>query len=55
VGEVIVKYLQLFIIRLKILRNPERNKDVIISDKMLKFHQDIREKISLKYSIMVKG
>jgi hypothetical protein len=52
--ERILKYLQLFIIRLKILRNPERNKDVIINDQMLKFHQDIRKKISLKYSMMVK-
>lgn len=54
IGEMIVKYLQLFIIRLKILRDPERNKDVIVNDHMLKFHQDIRKKVSLKYSILIK-
>lgn len=52
--EVIVKYLQLFVIRLKIAWDPERNKDVIVNDQMLKFHQDIREKISLKYSLVIK-
>ena len=31
-----------------------KNKDVIVSDNMLKFHQDIREKVSLKYNIKVK-
>ncbi|MDR3168627.1 MAG: hypothetical protein LBU27_02510 [Candidatus Peribacteria bacterium] len=53
-GEFFVKYLQLFIIRLKILRDPERNKDVVLKDTMLKFHQDIREKISLKYRMLIK-
>ncbi|MDR0650198.1 MAG: hypothetical protein LBG59_02030 [Candidatus Peribacteria bacterium] len=54
IGEILVKYAQLFVIRLKILRDPERNKDVITNDQMLKFHKDIREKISLKYSIAIK-
>jgi hypothetical protein len=53
-GEWIAKFFQLCIIRLKILRDPERNKDVVINDQMLKFHQDIREKISLKYSVAIK-
>lgn len=52
--ERLVKHLQKTIIRLKILINPWKNRDVIISDSMLKFHQDIREKISLKYNIKVK-
>jgi hypothetical protein len=52
--EILVKYLQKAIIRLKIIRNPVWNKDVIISNSMLKFHQDIREKVSLKYSVKVK-
>jgi len=52
--EYLVKYLQLLLIRLKILRDPERNKNVILNDHMLKFHQDIREKVSLKYSIAIK-
>ena len=52
--EWIVKYIQKSIIRLKRIRNPIWNKDVIISDSMLKFHQDIREKISLKYNVKVK-
>ena len=52
--ESLVKHLQKAIIRLKRIRNPVWNKDVIISDTMLKFHQDIREKISLKYNIKVK-
>ena len=52
--EWIVKYIQKAIIRLKIMLNPVWNKDVIISDTMLKFHQDIREKVSLKYNIKVK-
>ena len=52
--ERIVKHIQKAIIRLKRMRNPVWNKDVIISDSMLKFHQDIREKISLKYNIKVK-
>ncbi|MDR2190943.1 MAG: hypothetical protein LBP53_07415 [Candidatus Peribacteria bacterium] len=54
IGEMFVKLLQLFVIRLKILRDPERNKDVIVNDQMLKFHQDIRKKVSLKYSILIK-
>lgn len=52
--ERIVKYIQKAIIRLKIMLNPIWNKDVIVSDNMLKFHQDIREKVSLKYNIKVK-
>ena len=52
--ERIVKHLQKSIIRLKRIRNPVWNKDVIISDSMLKFHQDIREKVSLKYNVKVK-
>lgn len=49
-----VKLIQKAIINLKRIRNPAWNKDVIISDSMLKFHQDIREKVSLKYNIKVK-
>lgn len=49
-----VKLIQKAIIRLKIILNPIWNKDVIVSDTMLKFHQDIREKVSLKYNIKVK-
>ena len=52
--ERLVKNLQKAIIRLKIILNPIWNKDVIISDYMLKFHQDIREKVSLKYNVKVK-
>lgn len=52
--EWIVKHIQKSIIRLKRIRNSIWNKDVIVSDTMLKFHQDIREKISLKYNIKVK-
>ncbi len=52
--EWIVKHIQKAIIRLKRLRNPVWNKDVIISDTMLKFHQDIREKVSLKYNVKIK-
>lgn len=52
--ERIVKHLQRSIIRLKRIRNPVLNKDVIISDSMLKFHQDLREKISLKYNVKIK-
>ena len=52
--EVCVKFIQKTIIRLKIILNPVWNKDVIISDSMLKFHQDIREKVSLKYNIKIK-
>ena len=52
--ELIVKYLQKAIIHLKIILNPIWNKDVIISDTMLKFHQDIREKVSLKYNLKTK-
>ena len=52
--EQIVKYTQKAIIRLKRIRNPIWNKDVIISDTMLKFHQDIREKVSLKYNVKIK-
>lgn len=53
--ERLIKHIQKAIIRLKRIRNPVWNKDVIISDTMLKFHQDIREKISLKYNIKVKN
>jgi len=49
-----VKHVQRAIIHLKRMRNPVWNKDVIVSDSMLKFHQDIREKVSLKYNIKVK-
>lgn len=49
-----VKHIQKAIIRLKRMRNPIWNKDVIVSDSMLKFHQDIREKVSLKYNVKVK-
>lgn len=52
--ERIVKHLQRAIIRLKRIRDPIWNKDVIVSDTMLKFHQDIREKVSLKYNLKVK-
>ena len=52
--ETSVKYIQKAIIRIKIILKPEQNKDVIVSDSMLKFHQDIREKVSLKYNIKVK-
>ena len=52
--ESLVKHVQKFIIRIKRMRNPVWNKDVIVSDTMLKFHQDIREKISLKYNIKIK-
>lgn len=52
--ERIVKHIQKAIIRLKRIWNPVWNKDVIISDSMLKFHQDIREKVSLKYNVKVK-
>ena len=52
--EWIVKHFQKAIIRLKRIRNPVWNKDVIVSDSMLKFHQDIREKVSLKYNVKVK-
>ena len=52
--EWIVKHIQKAIIRIKRIRNPFWNKDVIVSDNMLKFHQDIREKVSLKYNVKVK-
>ena len=52
--EWIVKHTQKAIIRLKRIRNPVWNKDVIVSDTMLKFHQDIREKVSLKYTVKIK-
>lgn len=52
--EWMVKYTQKAVIRLKRIRDPVWNKDVIISDSMLKFHQDIREKVSLKYNLKVK-
>ena len=52
--ERIVKHIQKTIIRLKRIWNPIWNKDVIVSDSMLKFHQDIREKVSLKYNVKVK-
>ena len=49
-----IKHIQKTIIYLKRIRDPVWNKDVIVSDTMLKFHQDIREKVSLKYNIKVK-
>jgi len=52
--EWVVKYIQKTVICLKRMRNPVWNKDVIISDTMLKFHQDIREKVSLKYNVKIK-
>ena len=52
--ERIIKIIQMLNIKLKIAINPMKNKDVIINDSMLKFHKDIREKISLKYSIKIK-
>ena len=52
--ERLIKHLEKAIIHLKILLNSSKNKDVIISDTMLKFHQDEREKIALKYNIKVK-
>lgn len=52
--ERIVKWIQKLIIWTKMILNPIWNKDVIISDSMLKFHQDIRERVSLKYNIKVK-
>ena len=52
--EWIVKHLQRAIIRFKRMLDPTWNKDVIVSDNMLKFHQDIREKVSLKYNVKVK-
>ncbi len=52
--EWIIKHIQKSIIRIKRIRNPIWNKDVIISDSMLKFHQDIREKVSLKYNVKIK-
>ena len=52
--EWIIKHIQKAIIRIKRIRNPIWNKDVIISDTMLKFHQDIREKVSLKYNVKIK-
>ena len=52
--ERIVKHIQKAIIHLKRIRNPVWNKDIIVSDSMLKFHQDIREKVSLKYNVKVK-
>ena len=53
--EWIVKHIQKAIIRIKRIRNPIWNKDVITSDTMLKFHQDIREKVSLKYNVKIKN
>ena len=52
--EALLKCIQKAIIHLKISLNPVWNKDVIISNTMLKFHQDIREKVSLKYNLKVK-
>ena len=52
--ERIVKHIQKAVIHIKRMRNPIWNKDVIVSDSMLKFHQDIREKVSLKYNVKVK-
>ena len=53
--EYIVKIIQKSLINIKRSKNPELNKDVIISDSMLKFHKDIREKIAIKYNIKVKN
>jgi hypothetical protein len=52
--EIALKFAQKIIILIKISINKEQNKDVIISDQMLKFHKDIREKISLEYKIATK-
>ena len=52
--ELVLKILQLAIISLKRLRNPHKNRGVIVNNQMLKFHQDIREKVSLKYAVMKK-
>ena len=52
--EFVIKQIQKAIINIKIKLHPDQNKDVIVSDTMLKFHQDIREKISLLYSVKVK-
>lgn len=52
--EFLLKLLQISIIMLKKRVHPQQNKDVIISDQMLKFHQDIREKVSLKYAFKKK-
>ena len=52
--ECIVKIIQKSLINIKRSIHPELNKDVIISDSMLKFHKDIREKIAIKYSINTK-
>lgn len=50
-----LKYLQLFIINTKRIFAAERNKDVIVNDSMLKFHQDIRQKIHLLYTMKTKN
>ena len=55
VFEKIIKYIQKAIIQLKRMRNPILNKDVIVTDTMLKFHHDLREKISLKYNVKIKN
>lgn len=52
--EFMAKLIQKTIITLKKRIFKKRNKDVIISDSMLKFHQDIRAKISLKYNLKIK-
>lgn len=52
--EFIAKIIQKPIINIKRAIYPEKNKDVITNDWMLKFHQDIREKISLLYNVKVK-
>lgn len=46
--EIMVKYLQMIIIQIKYSLNKELNKDVIVSDVMLKFHKDRREEIKKK-------
>ena len=40
---------QKILITRKIKKDPERNKDVIISNVMLKFYQDKREEYKQKY------
>lgn len=54
IWERIIRVIQKSIIKIKIFLNPIKNKDVIISDSMLKFHLDIREKITLLYNMKTK-
>lgn len=54
IWEKLSKLIQKPIIDLKRIIHSEQNKDVIVNDCMLKFHLDIREKISLLYNVKVK-